>query len=178
MNIQLVNINSLKPYPGNPRKWSEEATKNLTQSIKRFGFLDPVICNIAPSRKNIVLGGNFRLKVAKDIGITEIPVVFVNISDSKREAELNLRLNKNQGEFDLELLADFDKKILADVGFSSEELDDIFDVDVDALLVPGNQPVDRRRKFLVSGNYRHQLANIEGAANGEITTNYIKQKRR
>jgi DNA modification methylase len=80
-------------------------------------------------RKNIVIGGHFRLKVAKDLGYKEIPVVYVNIPDVEKEKELNLRLNKNVGEWDWSLLSDFGETMLSDIGFSSEELDDIFDIE-------------------------------------------------
>jgi DNA modification methylase len=65
------------------------------------------------------------------LGYKEVPVVYVNIAEEAREKELNLRLNRNQGEWDLELLSKFDQTLLEDVGFSSIELDDIFDIDVD-----------------------------------------------
>jgi len=42
---------------------------------------------------------------------------------------LNLRLNKATGEWDWNLLADFDESFLADIGFDSEELDEIFGID-------------------------------------------------
>ena len=54
-----------------------------------------------------------------------MPVVFVNLTPEK-EAELNLRLNRNQGEFDLDMLAEFDSSMLLDIGFTSEDIDDIF----------------------------------------------------
>lgn len=63
------------------------------------------------------------------MGFSEVPVVYVNIPEIEREKELNLRLNKNTGEFDFKLLAEFDQTFLKDVGFSSEELDDIFAID-------------------------------------------------
>lgn len=131
INIQIkeVDINSLKPSEYNPRKWSKEAIEQLTESMKRFGLVDPIICNSAADRKNIVIGGHFRLKIAKDLGYTTAPVVYLNIPDIEREKELNIRLNKAVGEFDFELLAEFDESFLADVGFSSEELDDIFPVE-------------------------------------------------
>ena len=74
----------------------------------------------------MVIGGHFRLKVAKDLGYTEIPVVYVDIPDIEKEKELNIRLNKNLGEWDYELLANFDESILTDIGFMSEELDKVF----------------------------------------------------
>jgi DNA modification methylase len=130
-NIVMVPTGDLNAAAYNPRKWSEDATKNLTESIKRFGLVDPLLVNGAKERKNVVIGGHFRLQVAKELGYKEVPVVYLAIPDETKEKELNLRLNKNLGEWDFDLLAEFDATILTDVGFSSEELDNIFDVDVD-----------------------------------------------
>jgi len=129
LNIVYVPLKDLKPAAYNPRKWNASQIESLTESIKRFGLVDPVIVNGAPDRKNVVIGGHFRLKVAKDLGFTEVPVVYLNIPDLEKERELNLRLNKNLGEFDLNLLKDFGEGFLADIGFTTEELDDIFDID-------------------------------------------------
>jgi DNA modification methylase len=125
-----VPINELVPADYNPRKHDEVATEQLKQSILRFGLVDPIIVNSAPNRKGTIVGGHFRWEVAKKLGYQTIPVVYVDIPDLEREKELNLRLNKNTGEFDWNLLAKFDESFLADVGFSSGELDSIFDVDV------------------------------------------------
>ncbi|MCA9346782.1 DNA modification methylase [Candidatus Saccharibacteria bacterium] len=131
LKIQTVRIKELKAAKYNPRKWSEAATKQLKESIQRFGLVDPILVNGASNRKNIVIGGHFRLKVAKELGYTEVPVAYIHIADEAREKELNIRLNKNLGEWDYELLADFDESLLAGIGFESEELDEIFDLDVD-----------------------------------------------
>lgn len=129
LNIQYIGIKELQTSNYNPRKWDEFAISQLKESIHRFGLVDPIIVNFAPNRKNIVIGGHFRLKVAKDLGFTEIPVVYVNIPDIEKEKELNLRLNKNTGEWDWNLLANFDESFLSDIGFSSEDLDDIFNIE-------------------------------------------------
>lgn len=127
--IVAVPVSSLKPATYNPRSWNKEQEEALTESLKRFGLVDPIIVNGAKDRKNIVIGGHFRLKIAKDLGYAEVPVVYVNIPEIEREKELNLRLNKNTGSFDLKMLAEFDKAFLSDIGFSSEEMDEIFAVD-------------------------------------------------
>lgn len=129
IKIVYVPIGELKPSEYNPRKWSEVQIENLKESISRFGLVDPMLCNSAEGRNNIVIGGNFRLKVAKDLGYKEVPVVYVNIPDLEKEKELNIRLNKNQGEFDFELLKDFSEEFLGDIGFTSEDIDSIFDID-------------------------------------------------
>lgn len=129
LKITFVDIASLKPATYNPRKHSEETAKQLELSIKKFGLVDPIIVNCAPSRKNIIIGGHFRLEVAKKMGFKKMPVVYLNISDINKEKELNIRLNKNVGEWDWEMLAEFNEKFLEDTGFSSEELDQIFEIE-------------------------------------------------
>lgn len=145
LRIQFISVKELNPSQYNPRKWSEESKKRLTESIKQFGLVDPIVVNGSAKRKNIVIGGHFRLKIAKELGYKEMPVVYVEIPDEAREKELNLRLNRNLGEWDFELLADYDQSFLADVGFSSEELDDIFDIEVDT---PEQFDIDKELKKL------------------------------
>lgn len=129
IEIVHVPVTSLNPAEYNPRKWDKIAEEQLSESIKRFGIIDPLLVNNAPKRKGVVIGGHFRLAVIKKLGITEVPVVYINIPDIAKEKELNIRLNKNTGEFDWDLLSKFDETFLSDVGFSSEELDDVFAVE-------------------------------------------------
>jgi DNA modification methylase len=125
--IVYVPASELRLAEYNPRKWDEVAAKQLTESIKCFGFIDPIIVNGASNRKNIVIGGHFRLEMAKRLGIEKVPVVYVNISNIQKEKELNLRLNRNTGEWDLELLKSFDVELLLDVGFDDSDLSQIWD---------------------------------------------------
>jgi len=127
LTIQQVPVADLKPAEYNPRKWTEHARKGLTQSLEEFGFVQPIVVNSAPERRGVIIGGNFKLDIAKSKGMTTVPVVWVNVPDINKEKELNLRLNKNQGEFDNNLLAEFDPNMLLSVGFESKEVDKIFD---------------------------------------------------
>lgn len=113
----------------NPRRWDQEAITQLTESIKRFGLVDPIVCNDVPGRENVVVGGHFRIRVAKTLGYKSMPVVYVTIPELEREKELNLRLNRNLGDWDWKLLSEFDESMLTDIGFSSQELDEIFPPD-------------------------------------------------
>lgn len=126
LKIYYVPLSELNPAPYNPRKWSEEAIKNLTRSIKKFGITDPIICNSNPKRKNVVIGGHFRLKIATGLGYKKVPVVYVSL-DKKKEMDLNLRLNRNTGDWDYELLKSFDIEMLLDIGFDDSDLNNIWD---------------------------------------------------
>ena len=129
LGITYVPIKQLKPSEYNPRKISKESLEQLRESITRFQIVDPIIVNAAPNRRNIVIGGHRRLRGAKELGFKEIPVVYVNIPDLAQEKELNLRLNRNTGEWDWNLLAEFDEALLTDIGFTSEEIDEVFGID-------------------------------------------------
>ena len=129
IKIVQVKIDDLKPSEYNPRQANEKECLDLKNSIERFGLVDPIIVNSNPKRKNIIIGGHFRCRMATELGYQEVPVVYINISDLDKERELNVRLNKNSGSFDYDLLANFDEDVLKDIGFDSKELDKIFQLD-------------------------------------------------
>lgn len=123
IEIVQVPVKDLKPALYNPRKWSVDQVTQLKESITRFGMVDPLIVNSSGDRRNIVIGGHFRLFCAQELGYTEVPVVYVDIPDEAREKEFNLRLNKNKGDFDFKLLAEnFDTDLLKDVGFTGLQI--------------------------------------------------------
>ena len=130
MEIVKKTIDSLVFAEYNPRQLTDEQYQQLKDSITRFGLVDPIIVNQHKDRKNIIVGGHQRTRVAKKLGIEEVPCVFVNLPYEK-ERELNVRLNKNTGGWDYDILADmFDLDELIDWGFKEEELVG-FDADIE-----------------------------------------------
>ena len=116
-------VKDLKPFEGNPREVTEKQVEDLNKSLVRFDLADPLIINI----DNTVIGGNFRLRLLKEKKIEEIDVRIPNRALTKKEAdELNLRLNKNLGQWSYDILANFNEELLKEVGFESGELDEIF----------------------------------------------------
>jgi DNA modification methylase len=127
--IEYVDINLLKLSEYNPRTHSKEMLEQLKKSLTEFEMVDPVIVNNAKGREQIVINGHGRIKASKELGYETVPVVYVNIPDIKKERTLNLKLNKISGEWDMSLLAEFDESLLSEVGFTTEEIDEIFPVD-------------------------------------------------
>ena len=121
MKITLVNINSLNPAEYNPRQISNKQYEDLKASMEKFGCVDPIIININPERLNVVVGGHQRLRILKQLGAEKVPTVSVNLSEED-ERELNVRLNKNGGEWDMDLLSNFDIVDLKEWGFKEIEL--------------------------------------------------------
>jgi DNA modification methylase len=104
MKIEKRLIKDLKPAEYNPRQSTEKQENKLKQSLEKFGVVEPIIVNENEDRKNIIVGGHFRVRELKKLGYKEVDCVLVNLS-IQDEKELNIRLNANTGEWDWDLLA-------------------------------------------------------------------------
>ena len=118
MKIHKVKIAALNPAEYNPRRMTNKQYEDLKNSLEKFGCVDPIIINA----DNTIVGGHQRLRIMRELGAELVPVVRVNLS-KEDEKELNIRLNKNSGEFDLDVLANnFEVDELKDWGFKDVEL--------------------------------------------------------
>lgn len=117
--IEYVQISELIAADYNPRKLSEKQHADIRNSLDIFGFVDPIIVNKHPDRMNVIVGGHQRVKVWRNMGNNIVPAVFVALPLEK-ERELNIRLNKNTGEWDWDVLkAEFLDDDLEGFGFDS-----------------------------------------------------------
>jgi len=107
LQVVQVPIDDLRPDPANPRRISDTQLEALTQGIKTFGFVQPVL---ARREDKTVIGGHQRLTAARRLGYKTVPVVWLDISLEEARL-LNLSLNKISGEWDNDLLA----RLLADL---------------------------------------------------------------
>jgi len=149
-------IEELKPAAYNPRQATETDCQQLRRSLSEFNLADPIIINL----DNTVIGGHFRLKILKEQGVTEVDVrVPDRLLTPTEEMTLNLRLNKNNGQWDLDALANFDEDMLKDVGWTPDELDRIFQLDMTkaekADLAPACRATEiKRGDLIVLGRHR------------------------
>ena len=89
--IQIVykNIDELTPYKNNP-KINDKAISYVANSIKQFGFKNPIIID----NKNVIIAGHTRLKACKELGIEEIPCIYAD--DLTEEEVKAFRLADNK----------------------------------------------------------------------------------
>ena len=131
MKIKNRKINELIQSEYNPRKITKVQQEDLKNSLEKFGVVDPIIINVNTERKNIVIGGHQRLKIWQELGNDEIPCNELNLTLEK-EKELNIRLNKNGGSFDDDLLVKyFEYEELIDWGFHASEIFEPDDQELD-----------------------------------------------
>ena len=123
MQLEKIKISKLKAATYNPRQISTKQYNDLKKSITKFGLVDPIIVNeYFTENYYVVVGGHQRLKICKELGYTDIACIILNLN-KEQERELNIRLNKNTGEFDMDILAnEFDIDNLVDWGFKHIDL--------------------------------------------------------
>jgi ParB-like chromosome segregation protein Spo0J len=122
MKIESVKISELRFAEYNPRTISKKQFKDLKKSLEEFGLVNPIVINSNEDRKNVIIGGHQRARAWEDLGNDYILTYAVDLPIEK-EMKLNLRLNKNGGKFDDDLLLNyFDEEVLFEVGFTVNDL--------------------------------------------------------
>ena len=118
--IRKTKLSELKEYHKNPRKLTKKQLVDLKKSIKTFGLCEPIVANL----DNTVIGGHQRIRVMSGMGIEEADVYFpAELLTEKQVEELNVRLNRNTGEWDYDILANqWDLGELIEWGFEENEL--------------------------------------------------------
>lgn len=129
LQIRYRDIGCLRPYPQNPRQHSRNQIRQIAESIKEFGFANPVLVDEDGS----IIAGHGRVEAAKTLGIGSIPTICVSgLTDAQKRALAiaDNRLAEN-ATWDEQLLAqelkvlteleiDFDVTI---TGFETAEID-------------------------------------------------------
>lgn len=127
ISIEYVPVSQLKSFPGNPRSWDEKSKNDLRKSLNKHGFTNPLLVNSAPGRENIVLSGNLRLEVVREMKIKKVPVVKIRVSDPKMEQDIVLRANINNGMWNMEILKEWDIDVILESGMKDFDLSAIWD---------------------------------------------------
>lgn len=165
MQIEMWSIDKLAVYAKNPRQ-NDHAVDQVAAAIKEYGFRVPVVAK----SDGTVVDGHLRLKAARALGLSEIPVV---LADDLTDAQVKaFRISVNRmaelADWDFDLLRseiealqslDYD---LALTGLQDELLEDLLNAvepndgltDEDAVPEPPTDPVSRPGDVWVLGNHR------------------------
>ena len=123
LNIVYKPIKELKPYKKNAKKHSKEQVEQIANSIKEFGFTQPVIID----KHNSVVAGHGRILGAKKAGLKQVPTVCLEDLTEEQIKAYRLVDNKlNESEWDYSLLDEELENLTEDIdmdlfGFEMEE---------------------------------------------------------
>lgn len=118
--MEYRNIAEIKPNPNNPRIINDAKYKKLVQSLQDFPDMltkRPLVCFTDTDGKLVVLGGNMRLKAAKELKMAQLPIVLADDWTEEQRREFLIKDNVGFGEWNWDELAnDWDSDKLTEWG--------------------------------------------------------------
>lgn len=113
LEIKYIPINDIKPYKNNPRL-NEDAIPYVMNSIKEFGFKNPIILD----KNNVIVAGHTRLESAKRLDMEEVPAIYADDLTDEQVKAFRLADHKVA------------EKSVWDYTKLDEELENILDIDM------------------------------------------------
>lgn len=121
MKIEYINIDQITPYERNAKKHPEEQVEHIANSIKEFGWQQPLVVD----KDNVLIIGHGRLMAAQKLGLETVPVIRAEQLTEEQVAALRLADNKvAESEWDFNAL---DAELAGLFDFDMEQFG--FDVD-------------------------------------------------
>lgn len=117
-SVEMTKVTALRPYAANARTHSKKQIQQIAESIRRFGFTNPVLIG----DDGEILAGHGRVLAAKHLGLSDVPTIKLSHLSAEERRAYVLADNK------LALNAGWDTEILA------IELQGLLDVDFDVTL--------------------------------------------
>ena len=96
------SIDRIKPYNQNPRKITDKAIEVVAESIKNFGFKNPILVD----KDGVIIAGHTRRLAAQKLGLESVPVIVCDDLTEQQVKALRLADNKTSefSEWDSQML--------------------------------------------------------------------------
>jgi len=122
--MELRDIKTIRPYEKNAKSHPEKQVLQIAASIKEFGFNQPIVVD----KNNVIIVGHGRLLAALELGLKEVPVLTVDLTEAQAKA-YRLADNKlNESPWDMDLVIEELKELegldfdISLTGFDSDDL--------------------------------------------------------
>lgn len=157
--LRDIAVEELRHLRRNPQFMSEAEMNALQESIRKDGFLAPILVRPIPKKGGggfEILSGNHRVMAAREIGMKAVPAVVAKINDADAQ-RIAVNLNTVHGDPTPELLAPFlaemDDEVLASVHLDKGLTRELkaFDADLAAQLAAAEIPASLDQQGVGSG---------------------------
>lgn len=116
LNIIQVKVSDIIPYDLNAKKHDQVQINNVAESIKQFGFRQPIVLD----KDNVIIIGHCRWLASKKLKLDTVPCHYAEELTEEQVIKLrNLDNKLNESEWDFDLLKDQ----VADISFDGFDID-------------------------------------------------------
>lgn len=146
LQVQYMYLKEIKPYKGNAKKHPKEQIAKIAESIKQFGFLNPILID----GNNVVVAGHGRALAAKKLGMKTVPVIKKENWTEEEVKAFRLIENKlNESEWDFSLLdQEIESLLQSDLTFDMS----VFGFDTD-LIEKESKSKNKKVEFEIKEKY-------------------------
>ena len=157
-NIIYKRIKDLHPYKNNAKKHSKEQVEQIANSIKEFGFTQPVLID----ENNNVIAGHGRILGAKKAGLKNVPTVCLNDLTEEQIKAYRLVDNKlNESDWNLKLL-DGELENIFDIDMSLFGFDvDMTDEEIDEALKEVNFKTKEKHEVIIKCKNKEETLKVQ-----------------
>ena len=118
-----MDLSKIKPYEKNAKKHPKKQIEQVANSITKFGFNQPIVVD----KQGTIIVGHGRYEASKLLGLVDVPVIKVNLTEEEAKA-YRLADNKlNESEWDMGL-------VIEELKGLSEEMIDLTGFDKDLII--------------------------------------------
>ena len=123
-SVGTIRIESIEVNPNQPRtKFDEEALKELAESIKTYGLIQPITVRPISNGKYQLISGERRLRACKLAGLQEIPT-YVRTVDDMQSIQMALVENIQREDLNALEIALSYQRLMDELGFTQDEVSD------------------------------------------------------
>jgi hypothetical protein len=151
--IRYVSLADLKPWPGAARTHSKKQIRQIAESIRRFGFINPIVID----EDCQVLAGHGRVEAARIMKLEEVPALRIDTMSEAEKRAYTIADNK------LALNAGWDRKALGDELERLLAEDLYFDVSVAGVsatelagMIGGAMEIEKPSAAMLPPNHQHR----------------------
>ena len=120
--VQEIEVGEIQPNRYQPREeFDEAALSELTESVQRYGVLQPVLLRKLPEAGYELIAGERRLRAAKAAGLTKIPALVREFGDAE-VSEIALIENLQREDLSVMEEARAYQRLIKEFGLKQEEL--------------------------------------------------------
>jgi len=164
IRLEVLRLKDVKPNDYNPNIMGETAFKKLAESVKKVGYIEPILVRYDEGRnKYIIIDGEHRYYLLKHAGIEEAPFLIADIPEEKAVLATGL-IDTIRGKFDSDEEAYREYLKLLEETVPTELLEGFFDDDIEALKAAIEEDEEETQELFDHAEIEEQIENVKREA--------------
>ena len=164
IRLEVLKLKDVEPNDYNPNVMGETAFKKLAESVRKVGYIEPILVRYDEERnKYVIIDGEHRYYLLKHAGVEEAPFLIADIPKEKAVLATGL-IDTIRGKFDSDEEAYREYLKLLEETVPTELLEGFFDDDIEALKAAIDEDEEETQELFNHAELEQQVENVKREA--------------